>query len=194
MQAAEARGLAKGQRLNEAEVAQGGHMMIRGGRRETAKSNPREAAAWPGRKLRRHRPDGDARSTIRRKAIDAGRYRRESQRSQPMRRGEVERGAIARRQEFVLTFAAAAPYRADGVNHILGRKPITAGHLGATGLAAAKRAAFRQQLRPGGAMDGAVDAAAPQQRSVRRIDDGVERKRCDIGDADVQARGADIGG
>ena len=43
-------------------------------------------------------------------------------------------------------------------------------------------------------MDGAVDAAAAEQRAVRRIDDrrGVERR--DVGDADVQLRRSDLGG
>ena len=81
-----------------------------------------------------------------------------------MRGGKFERGAITGGQQFIFALAAAAPYRTDRVDHVLGRQPIAAGDLGAAGLAAAKRAAFGEQFRPGGAMDGAVNAAAAEQR------------------------------
>ena len=78
------------------------------------------------------------------------------------RRGKLERGAIAGGQQFVLALAASAPDRPDRMDHMPGRQPIAAGDLGAAGLAAAKRTAFGQQFRPGGTMDGAVDAAAAE--------------------------------
>src|SRR5689334_13281605 len=40
-------------------------------------------------------------------------------------------------------------------------------------------------------MDCTIDAAAAQQRPVRRIDDGVDIERGDVGDADFDERGAD---
>ena len=114
-------------------------------------------------------------------------------RSKPMRGGKIERRAIAGRQQLLLALAAAAPHRPDRVDHMLGRQPIAARDLGAAGLAAAERPAFGEQFRSGGAMDGAVDAAAAEQRAVRRIDDRIERKRRDVGNADFKPGGADFG-
>jgi hypothetical protein len=48
-------------------------------------------------------------------------------------------------------------------------------------------------LRAGGAVDGAIDAAAAEQRGIGRIHDGVERKRGDVGDADFKPRCSDLG-
>ena len=59
------------------------------------------------------------------------------------------------------------------MDDMLRRQPIAARDLGRSGVAAAERPAFGEQLRPGGAMDRAIDAAAAQQGAVRRIDDGV---------------------
>ena len=59
------------------------------------------------------------------------------------------------------------------MDHMPRRQPIAAGDLGVAGLAAMERAAFGEQLGPGGAMDRAVDAAAAEQRRIRGVDDGV---------------------
>jgi hypothetical protein len=59
------------------------------------------------------------------------------------------------------------------MNDTPGRQTITLGDLGVASRAAAKRAAFGEQLRSRGAMDGAIDAAAAQQRTVGGVDDGV---------------------
>ncbi len=79
------------------------------------------------------------------------------------------------------------------MDDMLRRQPIAARDLGRSGVAAAERPAFSEQLRPGGAMDRAVDAAAAEQRPVRRIDDGIDVKRRDVGDADFEPGGADFG-
>ena len=113
--------------------------------------------------------------------------------AQPVRGGKIKRRAVARRQQFVLAFAAAAPHRSDRVDHMLRRQPIAAGDLGAAGLAAAECPAFGEQFRSGSAMDRAVDAAATEQRTVRGIDDRIERKRRDVGDANLKLCGADLG-
>ena len=47
---------------------------------------------------------------------------------------------------------------------LLRRQADSRGDLGRAGFAAAERLAFVEQLRPGGAMDRAVDAAAAEQR------------------------------
>ena len=43
-------------------------------------------------------------------------------------------------------------------------------------------------------MDGAVDAAAAEQRGVGGIDDGIDVERRDVGDADLEPRRSDLGG
>ena len=53
-----------------------------------------------------------------RKAIDAGRDRGKRNRSQAMRHGQVQRRAIAGRQQFLLALAAAVPDRTDRVNDV----------------------------------------------------------------------------
>ena len=88
----------------------------------------------------------------------------------------------------------AAPDRPDRVNDVPGLEPIAAGDLGGTGVAAAQGLAFGQELGSGGAMNGAVDAAAAEQRGVGGIDDGVDVERRDVGDADLEPRRSDIGG
>ena len=83
--------------------------------------------------------------------------------------GKIKRRAVARCQEIVLAVAAAAPDGTYGVNHVLRGKQVTASDLCAAGLATAQRPAFRQQLRPGGSVDGAVDAATAEQRAIRGV-------------------------
>ena len=70
----------------------------------------------------------------------------------------------------------AAPDRADRVDHMAGGQPIAARDPRLAGRAAADLAAFLEKLRTGGAMDGAVDAAAAEQALVRGVDDRVERR------------------
>ena len=54
-----------------------------------------------------------------------------------------------------------------------------------------QRAAFGKKLRPGRAMDRAVDATTPEQRRVGGVDDGVNAQARDVGDNDFQPRRAD---
>ncbi len=69
---------------------------------------------------------------------------------------------------------------------IFRRQPKAGRDLGAAGGAAAELFAFREQLRSGGAMDRAVDTAAAEQTPVGGIDDGIDGKRRDVGDADFE--------
>ena len=94
---------------------------------------------------------------------------------------EREARAIAARQKLILVRLAAAPHRADGVDHMLGRQAIGFGDARLAGRTAAELAAFGEQLRPGGAMDRAIDPAAAEERRIRRVDDRVERERGDVG-------------
>ena len=108
--------------------------------------------------------------------------------------GQRERGAIAGGEQRLLALAAAAPDRTDRMDDVPGLEAIAAGDLGGAGVAAAQGLAFGQQLRSGGAMDGAVDAAAAEQRGVGGVDDGVDVERRDVGDADLEPRRSDLGG
>ena len=108
-----------------------------------------------------------------------------------MRGREIERGAIAGGEQRILVRSAALPHRADRVDDVLRRQPVAARDLRRAGLAAAERAAFGEQLRPGRAMDRAVDAAAAEQRAVRGVHDRVDGERRDVGDEDVAGGGAD---
>src|SRR5262249_49584259 len=162
-------------------------------RRKAAEDDAREAARSMG-DLRRHGADGDAGRALRRKTIDAGRDGGKRDRAQALRGCERERRAITGREQVVLALAATAPHRSDGVDDVLGFEAVAAGDLGGTGIAAAERATFGEKLRAGGAMDGAVDAAAAEQRSVGGVDDGPDIERRDVRDADFEARRADFGG
>jgi hypothetical protein len=86
---------------------------------------------------------------------------------------QLHGAAIAGGQRLILAFAAAVPDRPDGMNDMSRRKPVAFGDLGIAGRAAAERAAFGEQLTPGGAMDCAIDPAAAQQRAIGGVDDGV---------------------
>src|SRR6266446_4805735 len=54
--------------------------------------------------------------------------------------------------------------------------------LGLAGLAAAELAAFFEKPRPSRAMDRAVDTAAPEERAIGGIDDGVNIELGDVAD------------
>ena len=72
-------------------------------------------------------------------------------------------------EQFILATIAAVPNRADRMDHMRGRQPITFSDLGAPGLATAERAAFFKQRPPCGPMDRAIHAAtAEQAKSWRR--------------------------
>ena len=70
---------------------------------------------------------------------------------------------VTRRQQLIFAPVAAMPHRADGMNHMSCRQPISVGDLGAAGLAAIQGAAFGQKFRPGRAMDRPIDAATAEQ-------------------------------
>jgi len=71
-------------------------------------------------------------------------------------------------------------------------QPISAGDFGVAGRAAIQRAAFREQFGAGGAMDRTIDAASAEQGRIRRVDDGVNAQRGDVGNNDFQPRLADL--
>src|SRR5437763_1271839 len=66
------------------------------------------------------------------------------------------------------------------MDHMPGGKSIAAGQLGLARRAAAEAAAFGEELGASGAMNGAIDPAAAEQRAVRRVHDRVDAKPRDI--------------
>jgi len=137
--------------------------------------------------------DRDPRRTIGRKTIDTGGNSRKGNRGEPAGLAKFDRAPITRRQRFVLALAPAVPDRADGMNHMPGRKPIAIGDLGAAGFAAMERAAFDEKLGAGRAMDrtihrhrrrGATYLAALTMASTLSV--------VDVGDEDFQPRCADL--
>src|SRR3954462_2610490 len=133
-------------------------------------------------------PHRDRRCPLRREAVDAGRDCREGDALEAVPGGDFERAAIAARQNHVLAGAAAAPDRADRVDDVPRRQPITLRDLGVARRAAVQRPARGEKLGTRGAMDGAVDAAAAQQRGVPGVDDRIEVKPREFAQDDVQGR------
>ena len=67
------------------------------------------------------------------------------------------------------------------MNDVTGRQPEARRQARFAGFAAAELSTNFQQFRSGGPVDGAVNAAAAQQRTICRIDDGIDRQGGDIG-------------
>jgi hypothetical protein len=93
---------------------------------------------------------------------------------------------ITRGQRLVLALGTGIPDRADRVNHMPRRQPITGRDLCSAGLAAAQRAAFGNKLRASHAMNRTVDATASEKRAIGGVDDGVNAQCRDVGDDDFQ--------
>ena len=91
-----------------------------------------------------------------------------------------ETTSITAREQFILAVTAVVPDRADGMNDPFGGKFVAARDFGLAGGAAAECAAFRQQFRPGGAMNRAIHPAAAEQRRVRGIHNRVHALPRDI--------------
>ena len=94
-----------------------------------------------GQRLDR-RCDRYPRRAIGRETIDAGGDRRKGHRSKAMGLAQLKGAAIARRQRLIFALAATVPNRANGMNHIPCRQPITPGDFGVTSRATMQRAAF----------------------------------------------------
>ena len=127
----------------------------------------------------RRRQRGDCRcdryigGTIGGESIDAGGNRGKCDRSQAVGLAEVDGADVARRQRVILAGVAAAPDRADSMNHMPRRQPISQCDFGAAGLAAMEGAAFGKKLGPRRAVDRAIDAAPAEQGRIGGVDDGV---------------------
>jgi hypothetical protein len=138
------------------------------------------------------RSDRDPRRASGGETIDPSGNRRKSQRSESVGLADFDCTAVARRQCIILALAAAVPNRADCMNHMPGRQPISSGNLDVAGRAALECTALIQQFRPGRAMDSTIDAAAAEQRRIGGVNDRVDVKRGDVSDNDLKPRGTEL--
>ena len=90
--------------------------------------------------------------------------------------GKRQGARVRRGEQLLLPRVAASPDRADGVDDMARLEAVAARDLGLARVAAAERAALREQLGARGAMDGAIHAAPAEQRGVGGVDDGVDRR------------------
>src|SRR3954471_19585845 len=109
------------------------------------------------------RADCDRRSELDRVAVDTRRDRRERDRPAAELVRKLDGTAMARREQLGLIFAAAAPDRAHGVEHVPRRQRAARGWLHLSWVAAAEQAALGQDRRSTRAVDRAVHAAAAEQ-------------------------------
>ena len=136
------------------------------------------------------RGDRNFRGTFCWKPEHAGRDRGKRHRLEIVVLAELDRTAIARGELLILPTVAAVPDRPDGMDHVSRWKEISSDP-GIAGYAAVERPAFGQQLGPGCIMDRAIDAAPAKERRIRRVDDGVNAQRRDVGNNEFQPRLAD---
>ena len=104
----------------------------------------------------------------------------------PVGQGQFQRGAVGGDQQIPLPAVPAPPDRPHGVDHMAGGQTISIGNFGLSRPASAQGTALSQQPRPGGAVDGAVYASAPQQALVGGVDDGVNLHGGDVVSHNVQ--------
>jgi hypothetical protein len=126
------------------------------------------------------------------KSEGAGRNRGKRRRFEIVVTAKLDRAAIAQGELLILPAIAAVPDRSDGMNHMPRWKEISLGDLGVAGLAAVELTALSQQLGPGRIMDRAIDAPSAEQRRIRRVDDGINAQRGDVGNNDFQPHLADL--
>ena len=150
-------------------------------------------AGQRGRRRQRfyRRGDRNFRGTFCWKSEHAGRDRWKRHRFEIVVPAKLDRTTIARGELLILPTNTTVPDRSDGMDHMPRRQEISLGDLGIAGFAAVERAAFGQQLGPGCIMDRAINAAPAEQRQIRRVDDGVNAQRGDVGNNDFQPRLAD---
>src|SRR5690348_2470376 len=111
--------------------------------------------------------DRDLRSLIDWITVDAATDRRKGDRSHAVLFGQTQAVAIARREKLRFSAIAAAPNRADGVDHEFRRQTVAARDPRLARRTSADFAALLDKLRSGSAMDRAVHTAAAEERGVR---------------------------
>ena len=118
--------------------------------------------------------------------VGAGADRRERDRRGAELVGDFEATPVAAREEPRFAGVAAAPDRADGVDHESGGEPEPGRGLGVAERAAIEVAAGVEQLRAGRPVDRPVDAAPAEQRRVGGVDDRVDVLGGDVAERDLE--------
>jgi hypothetical protein len=101
--------------------------------------------------------------------VDATTYRWKGDRLHLVRDGELQAVSVAVRKLLRFAVLAVTIPRTDGVDPVAGGKAVALGDPSLTGWATAEGAALLQQVRPGGAVDGAVDATPPSSDSLAAL-------------------------
>jgi hypothetical protein len=86
---------------------------------------------------------------------------------------EFDRAGVARGQRLIFAPVTAGPNRADGVDDMPRRQPVTRCDFGVASLATIEGTAFGQEFGAGRAVNRAIDAAAAEQARVGGVDDDV---------------------
>jgi hypothetical protein len=133
-------------------------------------------------------------------AVDAGADAAKGHGPDAVLGGEGQASVVARREQRPGPLGARSVVDGtDGVDDVLGRQPVALGQLGiARGAADAavggagvevlgEPGARGPELPAGGAVDGAVDAAAAHQGGLGGVDDGLDGQGGDVGAQDGQA-------
>jgi Flp pilus assembly protein TadD len=141
----------------------------------------------PGRRLQGH-PGGVLQGI----AVGAGGDAGEGHGGQPVFGGQAEGAFIGRGQE-PLVFGAAPVDRPHGVDYLLGRELSGGGDDRLAGGAMPDLPALGHDLRPAGAVDGAVHPAPALELAVGRVDHGVNLLAGDVSLHQGQPGAADGG-
>ena len=103
-----------------------------------------------------------------------------------MRRGDFERSAIAGGKQRLLIAPAARPNRPDRVNDMAGLELESRRDFRVARWAAAELPAGLKELRPGRAVNRAIDPAAARELGIGGVDDRIDVERRDVGDEDFE--------
>ncbi len=122
-----------------ADAGQRLHVKARAGIRKTTENDAGHRGAAASASAVAETATGAARSA---ETIDTGANRLKCDRAKAVVLRRLNGAAIAQRQQRVLAIAAAMPDRADGMDHMTGREPITFGDFGIARRAAMQRVAF----------------------------------------------------
>src|SRR3954451_17182623 len=98
-----------------------------------------------------------------------------------------QRVTITLRQRLDLARTAAAPDRANRVDDITRGKIVAAGDARLPRRASAECTTFGQQTWPCGSMDCPIHTAAPQERRIGGVDNGINGQCRDVAFDDLQA-------
>lgn len=125
--------------------------------------------------------DGDPRGQVDRVSVDTRADARKGNALDTLCHGNGQGTPVTGRQQGRLPLGSAAPDRPHRMDDELRRQPVAFGCLGIPRLAATQQAAFMYEVGTGCPMNGPIHPVATKQGRVRRVDNGVNRQRRDIG-------------